>query len=245
MAMWRRMLHCAAHETAPAAAEETMTIKSEKDFWSGLMFIGFGVFFVLFALGTPEWLNRLAGTAVIPGYQLGSAVRMGPAYFPAVLGGLLAVLGTAVLVGSLFSQRDREATRLRLPFNIIDMAIAIAIIAAAVKLGGWTGIPNDYALLAAVLIIPVLAVLFRPEAKALTLILAACVVYGYLMKPLGLIVATAALVYISAFGGHEFKWKEVTILYVVLIVFSILVFVKALTLPFPICPEFMETCPIR
>ena len=73
----------------------------------------------------------------------------------------------------------------------------------------------------------------------------ACVIYGYMMKPLGLILATALLVFISAFGGHEFKWKEVLILYVVLIVFSILVFVKGLTLPFPICPNFMDTCPIR
>jgi NADH-quinone oxidoreductase subunit J len=32
---------------------------------------------------------------------------------------------------------------------------------------------------------------------------------------------------------------------VVLIIFSILVFVKGLTLPFPVCPAFMETCPIR
>ena len=65
------------------------------------------------------------------------------------------------------------------------------------------------------------------------------------MKPLGLILATARWCSSRAFGGHEFKWKEVTILYVVLIVFSILVFVKGLTLPFPICPAFMETCPIR
>ena len=36
------------------------------------------------------------------------------------------------------------------------------------------------------------------------------------MKPLGLVLATAALVFVSAFGGHEFKWKEVAILYVVL-----------------------------
>jgi hypothetical protein len=82
---------------------------------------------------------------------------------------------------------------------------------------------------------------FRP----LILISAGCVVYGYLMKPAGLIVATAALVFISAFGGHEFKWKEVTILFVVLIVFSILVFIKGLSLPFPVCPAFMDTCPIR
>jgi hypothetical protein len=82
---------------------------------------------------------------------------------------------------------------------------------------------------------------FRP----LLLISAACVAYGYLMKPFGLIGATAALVFISAFGGHEFKWKEVTILYVILVLFSVLVFVKGLTLPFPLCPDFIENCPIR
>jgi len=37
----------------------------------------------------------------------------------------------------------------------------------------------------------------------------------------------------------------VAILYVILIIFSLLVFVKGLTLPFPICPAFIENCPIR
>ena len=74
---------------------------------------------------------------------------------------------------------------------------------------------------------------------------AGCVAYGYLMKPLGLVLATVALVFISAFGGHEFKWKEVLILSVILVIFSVLVFVKGLTLPFPLCPDFIETCPIR
>ena len=49
--------------------------------------------------------------------------------------------------------------------------------------------------------------------------------------------ATAALVFISADGGHEFKWKEVTILFVILMLFSYFVFVKGLTLPFPMWPE--------
>ena len=66
-----------------------------------------------------------------------------------------------------------------------------------------------------------------------------------LMKPLGLIGATIALVFISAYGGHEFKWKEVAILSAILVVFSVLVFVKGLTLPFPLCPDFIENCPIR
>jgi hypothetical protein len=81
--------------------------------------------------------------------------------------------------------------------------------------------------------------------RPLILISLGCVAYGYLMKPLGLVLATAALVFISAFGGHEYKWKEVSILYVILVIFSVLVFVKGLTLPFPICPQFIETCPIR
>ena len=154
-------------------------IRAPKDFWAGLMFIAFGLFFMVWALTH---------------YQMGSAVRMGPAYFPAVLGGLLAFLGALVLIESLTMQGPR------LP-----------------KFG------------------------LRP----LVLISVACVIYGYAMKPLGLIIATALLVFISAFGGHEFKWKEVAILYMILIVFSLLVFVKGLTLPFPVCPAFMDTCPIR
>jgi putative tricarboxylic transport membrane protein len=148
-----------------------MKIKSPKDFWAGLMFIGFGLFFVIWALIH---------------YQMGTAVRMGPAYFPAVLGGLLAVLGFFVLLGSFAIEGP-----------------------------------------------PVPQFSYRP----LILISVACVLYGYLMKPLGLVGATAALVYVSALGGHEFNWKEVTILYLILIAFSWLVFVKGLTLPFPVWPE--------
>ena len=155
-----------------------MKIKSPKDFWAGVMFLAFGLFFLVWAVAN---------------YQMGTAVRMGPAYFPAVLGGLLAVLGLLVLIESLAVEGP-----------------------------------------------PVPTMHFRP----LILISAGCVIYGYLMKPAGLIIATAALVYISALGGHEFKWREVTLLYVVLIIFSILVFVKGLTLPFPICPAFMDSCPI-
>ena len=107
------------------------------------------------------------------------------------------------------------------------------------------GIGGDWAILVGTLALVVLSVRFRIGTKPLVLISAACVIYGYLMKPLGLIVATALLIFISALGGHEFKWKEVTILYLVLIVFSLIVFVKGLTLPFPICPAFMDTCPIR
>jgi hypothetical protein len=65
------------------------------------------------------------------------------------------------------------------------------------------------------------------------------ILFGYLLKPLGFVLAVAILAVVSAFGGHEFKVKEVAILTVVLIIFSVLVFVKGLTLPFPLWPEFM------
>ena len=151
-----------------------MKIKSPKDFWAGLMFFGVGVFFMVWSISF---------------YQMGSAVRMGPAYFPALLGGLLAVLGAIVLAGS-FAVEGPPVP----PFS------------------------------------------FRP----LILLSVGVVLYGYLMKPLGLVGATAALVYVSAAGGHEFNWKEVTVLYIVLILFSWLVFVKGLTLPFPVWPEMFE-----
>jgi len=207
-----------------------MHIKRPKDFWAGLMFIGFGLFTVAWSLTH---------------YQMGTAVRMGPGYFPVMLGGLLAVLGAAVLAESIMLRPAEGATPLQLPFNIVDLAVFIGVFAVLSALAKWSGIANDFAMLAGAAVVSVLAIVYRPEAKALVLISAACVAYGYLMKPLGLVAATLAVVFVSAFGGHEFKWKEVIILSVILIVFSVLVFVKGLTLPFPICPQFIEMCPIR
>ena len=200
-----------------------MKINSPKDFWSGLMFIATGLFFAIWA---------------VMHYQMGTAVRMGPAYFPTMLGGLLAVLGLVILVQSL-ALRSGES-KLVLPFNIIDLAIVVAIYVAAGYLAKFAGISNDWVIIAATAVICVLAILYRPDARGLVLISAGCVAYGYLMKPLGLVGATAALVYVSAFGGHEFRWKEVTILYVILMLFSWLVFVKGLSLPFPVWPAYFS-----
>jgi len=222
------MLHFAADRASGGG--EGMKIKSPKDFWAGLMFIGFGLFFLFWALAH---------------YQMGTTVRMGPAYFPAVLGGLLAFLGMIVLLESFVLRAEGPGAVLKLPFNIVDLMITLAIFGVVMYLAKSLALSMDYAILGATAIVSVLTIRYKPDAKALVLISAACVVYGYLMKPLGLVVATAALVFIGAFGGHEFKWKEVAILFVVLIIFSILVFVKGLTLPFPVCPNFMETCPIR
>lgn len=57
-----------------------MKIKNARDFWSGVMFIAFGLFFAGFARQ----------------YDLGTAARMGPAYFPTMLGLLLMLIGAMV-----------------------------------------------------------------------------------------------------------------------------------------------------
>ena len=62
-----------------------MKIKSERDFWSGLMFVAVGVGF---AWGATT-------------YSFGSAARPGPGYFPFGLGILLALLGLLVLFEAL------------------------------------------------------------------------------------------------------------------------------------------------
>ncbi|MEP7280885.1 MAG: tripartite tricarboxylate transporter TctB family protein [Rubrivivax sp.] len=62
-----------------------MRIKSQRDFWSGVMFILVGIGF---AWGAQN-------------YTFGSSARPGPAYFPFGLGILLAMLGAIVLFKAL------------------------------------------------------------------------------------------------------------------------------------------------
>src|SRR5262249_6758492 len=97
-----------------------MKINRPKDFWSRGMFMTFGLFFMFWAIGTPKWFNELVPALVVPGYQMGTAVRMGPAYFPTMLGGLLAVLGGIILAQSMTLKGDDDAA-LKLPFNIVDI----------------------------------------------------------------------------------------------------------------------------
>jgi hypothetical protein len=149
-------------------------VRSPKDFWAGLMFVGFGLFFAVWAATF---------------YRLGTSLRMGPGYFPVVLGALLAAVGLLILLRSLALKGEKIAR-----FH------------------------------------------FRP----LLLVLGGCAAYGYLMGPAGLIAATAALVVISAMGGHEFSPREVAILAVALIALSVVVFVKGLSLPFPLWPAMLH-----
>jgi hypothetical protein len=60
-------------------------IRHPKDFFAGLVFIAFGV----------------AAIAIGSNYTLGSAARMGPGYFPRILGVLLILLGSILALRAL------------------------------------------------------------------------------------------------------------------------------------------------
>ena len=67
-----------------------MTVKNAKDFWSGIMFAAIGLFAII----------------VSQEHDLGSAARMGPAYFPTVLGILLTAVGLVIAIIGLVRHSD-------------------------------------------------------------------------------------------------------------------------------------------
>jgi len=67
-----------------------MKIKSQKDFWSGLMFMAAGI---AFAWGATN-------------YTIGEGARMGPGYFPLMLGILLTLIGLFVAFESLVVETE-------------------------------------------------------------------------------------------------------------------------------------------
>jgi hypothetical protein len=69
---------------------QAVNIKSQKDFFSGLMFMGVGV---AFAWGATT-------------YSVGSGARMGPGYFPLMLGVLMAILGAAITFKALVVETE-------------------------------------------------------------------------------------------------------------------------------------------
>ncbi len=62
-----------------------MYIRNEKDFWSGVIFVGFGIFFGVFGFQ----------------YGIGTTASMGPGYFPVLVSAILFLLGLFVIRGSL------------------------------------------------------------------------------------------------------------------------------------------------
>ena len=81
-----------------------MKITHPKDFYAGLMFFVIGLISLILAFQ----------------YPLGTAARMGPGYFPRVLGGLLMLLGAIVSIRSFWDKGEPIA-----PFAWKAMALVL------------------------------------------------------------------------------------------------------------------------
>lgn len=91
-----------------------MKIKSQKDFWSGLMFVVVGLGF---AWGATS-------------YSFGTSARPGPGYFPFGLGILMAIMGALVWFGSITVETEDGD-----PIGPIAWKPLIIIVASVVMFG--------------------------------------------------------------------------------------------------------------
>ncbi|RJG23433.1 tripartite tricarboxylate transporter TctB family protein [Massilia cavernae] len=148
-------------------------IRHPKDFWTGIIFLFFGLGAVIIGMD----------------YEMGTAGRMGPAYFPTVLGVMLSLIG------------------------------GIAVVRSFLREGEAVG---------------------KFHLKNIVLILAAVILFGFLIRRAGLVPAALAIVMLSAFASPKFRWAQAAVLAAGLAIFAYVVFVKLLGLPMPVFGSWFE-----
>ena len=146
-----------------------MAIRNPRDFWSGVLFTLLGL-----------------GALVIGSkYTLGTAARMGPGYFPRILGILLIVLGVVIALRAL-RVHGEAMPRFRL----------------------------------------------RP----LIIVLGSVVLFGLIVRPLGVALSTVILIVVASAASPEFRPRESLVSGLVLAALAVGVFVIGLQLQLPIWP---------
>ena len=146
-----------------------MPIRNSRDFWSGVLFTLLGA----------------GALAVGSKYTLGTAARMGPGYFPRILGILLIVLGVTIAVRAL-RVRGEAMPRLRL----------------------------------------------RP----LVVVLGRVVLFGAIVRPLGVALSTVILIVAASAASPEVRPREALVAGLLLAALAVGVFVIGLQLQLPIWP---------
>jgi len=121
---------------------------------------------------------------------MGTAIRIGPGYFPTALGGIVILLGLIVMAGALSAKAPAERVD---KFHL-------------------------------------------PTAM---LILGSIVLFGLLLRPLGLIFSLFTLIGVSSYASHEFSWKATLINGAVLIGLCLVVFIWGLKLELKLWPSFL------
>ena len=126
----------------------------------------------------------LAFAIAASGYELGTLLRMGPGYFPLVLGSILVLLGISIAVTGVIAASDDDL-----------------------------GQPVPW--------------------KAMALLVAAIVFFGYTVRGLGIVPALLVSVFLTAMAAHRARVVPAVITAVSLTALSVLIFVVLLQLRLP------------
>jgi putative tricarboxylic transport membrane protein len=86
-----------------------LSIRNQQDFYSGLMFIAFGLLAIIVARD----------------YPMGTAMRMGPGYFPTYLGVLLIVVGIATGMRGIKTEGERVTALAWKPMVLLTLAFCL------------------------------------------------------------------------------------------------------------------------
>jgi Tripartite tricarboxylate transporter TctB family len=147
-------------------------------------------------------------------YPMGTAMRMGPGNFPLWLGWILAGFGVYLAARGVWQMVRRMPGRKAQALDFVAGGDPARTPAAwNWRDAAWSG-------------------------RAVACIVASMLVFGFLMPRLGLVPALVAMLFIAAFGGREFRWREVLVLTVVMTALAVGVFVVLLKLPFQLFPGF-------
>ena len=176
------------------------------------------------------WLNM--------DHTMGTARRMGPGYMPWLSFAILLGIGCAVLVLGLFNGPDpiERWTGQEIAFLIVGLGIGTAAGMIAAAMPGWPSSgwnPLGIGMFVAGMV-PSAVKSWRP----LWLVTAAFSLFGILLEPLGLMVAIAASVALSAFADETHRPTGVAGLVVFLCVLCWAVFIWELDIRVPVWPQF-------
>src|SRR5262245_28175566 len=95
------------------------SLLNNKDVWGGLMLIAVGAATVFIARD----------------YPFGTALRMGPGYFPVILGALLILFGLAILAGGL--RRGEQIASSWSPRALIVLPLSLILFGVLMQYGGF------------------------------------------------------------------------------------------------------------
>ena len=134
-----------------------MRIKSQKDFFAGLLYMVIGI---AFAWGATT-------------YNIGDCARMGPGYFPLLLGVILAIIGGIVMARALVVETPDGDPIGRWAWKPLAFIIAANFL-FGILLGGWPllGIPA-MGLIIAIVVLTFVAALAGDEFKFIEVLILA------------------------------------------------------------------------